>query len=109
MDAGIDAHQLVSGISIQGGPAIAGAHGVAGATASATPTLPPPIYFNKNVVPDAKQVGTSDDGGVLWINVPAGVYTISATHPTRKFASFTATCVAGRLVNANPPWGLHEL
>ena len=86
-----------------------GAHGVAGATASATPTLPAPIYFNKQVVPDAKQVGTSDDGGVLWVNVPAGVYTISATHPTRKFASFTATCVAGRLVNANPPWGLHEL
>jgi len=86
-----------------------GAHGVAGATASASPTLPPPIYFNKSVVPDAKQVGTSEDGGVLWINVPAGVYSISATHPTRQFASFTATCEAGRLVNANPPWGLHEL
>lgn len=86
-----------------------GAHGVAGATASAVPTLPPPIYFNKNVMPDPKQVGTSEDGGVLWLNVPQGVYTITATHPTRKFSSFTATCEKWRLVNANPPWGLHEL
>ena len=86
-----------------------GAHGVAGATAQASPTLPTPLYFNKDVIPDTKQVGTSADGGVLWVNVPAGVYTLSATHPTRKFASFVATCVPGRLVNANPPWGMHEL
>jgi hypothetical protein len=86
-----------------------GAHGVAGASASATPTLAPPIYFNERVLPDPAQALSSDDGGVLWTRVPAGVYTIRAQHPSTRFASFVATCRPGRIVNANPPWGLHEL
>ena len=86
-----------------------GAHGVAGATATASPALPSPVYFNTNVQPDLRQLNTSKDGGVVWTNVPVGVYTISATHPDKQFASFTATCEAGRIINANPPWGLHGL
>jgi hypothetical protein len=86
-----------------------GAHGVAGATATATPTLPPPVYFNAAVLPDPAQVLSSPDGGVVWTGVPAGVYTIRGQHPTTRFASFVATCRPGRVVNANPPWGLHEL
>jgi hypothetical protein len=86
-----------------------GAHGVAGATASAVPALPAPIYFNKDVIPDRSQPRSSPDGGVIWTQVPAGTYTISAHHPTARFAPFTATCAAGRVVNANPPWGLHQL
>jgi hypothetical protein len=86
-----------------------GPHGVPGATATATPALPPPIYFNAAVIPDPAQVLSSPDGGVVWTGVPAGVYTISAHHPTSRFASFVATCQPGRVVNANPPWGLHEL
>ena len=43
-----------------------GAHGVAGATASALPSLPPPIYFNEQVVPDPAQRRSSQDGGVIW-------------------------------------------
>jgi hypothetical protein len=86
-----------------------GAHGVAGATASGSPALPPATYFNEHVVPDPSQKLSSEDGGVVWTGVPAGVYTISAQHPTTKFATFDATCVPGRVVNANPPWGLHEL
>ncbi len=86
-----------------------GAHGVAGATASATPTLPSPVYFNENVIPDRAQRESSKDGGVIWTEVPAGTYRISAHHPTRRFADFVATCKPGRIVNANPPWGLHEL
>jgi len=86
-----------------------GAHGVAGATASATPPLPPPVYFNDQVVPDPAQQRSSIDGGVIWTRVPAGVYRIRARHPHRRFASFVATCEPGRVVNANPPWGLHEL
>jgi hypothetical protein len=86
-----------------------GAHGVAGATAFATPTLGVPIYFNEDVIPDPAQPLSSVDGGVLWIHVPAGVYTIRARHPSTRFASFVATCAPGRVVNANPPWGLHEL
>jgi len=86
-----------------------GAHGVAGATASGTPALPPATYFNEHVVPDPKQEKSSKDGGVVWTGVPSGTYTIKASHPTAKFAPFDATCVPGRVVNANPPQGLHEL
>lgn len=86
-----------------------GAHGVAGATASASPSLPPAVYFNESVVPDRAQERSSKDGGVLWTEVPRGRYTIKASHPSKKFASFVATCVPGRVVNANPQWGLSEL
>ena len=86
-----------------------GAHGVAGATATASPALPRPTYFNAQVIPDPAQQLSSDDGGVLWIGVPSGVYTIRAHKRGTRFASFVATCRPGRIVNANPPWGLHEL
>ncbi len=86
-----------------------GAHGVAGATATASPLLPKPVYFNQKVVPDRSQRSSSEDGGVVWTGVPAGVYTITAHSSTTRFASFVATCRPGRVVNANPPWGLHEL
>jgi hypothetical protein len=86
-----------------------GAHGVAGATAFATPALPGPVYFNDQVVPDRSRTESSEDGGVIWTGVPAGTYTIRARHDSRRFARFTATCRAGRVVNANPVWGLHEL
>ncbi|MEI2703042.1 MAG: hypothetical protein V9E83_11655 [Baekduia sp.] len=86
-----------------------GAHGVAGATASAKPALPAPTYFNDQVLPDPNQKLSSVDGGVIWTGVAAGAYTVSAKKTGTRFASFTATCANGRIVNANPPWGLHEL
>lgn len=86
-----------------------GAHGVAGATATASPALPAPTYFNASVIPDPAQVRSSKDGGVIWPVVPTGRYRLSATAPGTRFASFSATCAPGRIVNANPPWGLHEL
>ena len=86
-----------------------GAHGVAGATAGARPPLARPVYFNKNVLPDPKQKSSSVDGGVVWTGVPSGVYTITAHDPRTAFASFVATCRPGRVVNANPPWGLYQL
>lgn len=86
-----------------------GAHGVAGAAATASPPMPAPTYFNEHVIPDPVQRLSSIDGGVVWTRVPAGVYTISAQHPSTRFASFVATCEPGRVINANPPWGLHEL
>jgi hypothetical protein len=82
-----------------------GAHGVAGMTASVAPALPAPVYFNQDVIPDRSQPTSSKDGGVIWPVVPAGAYTISAP----GFAPFAATCAPGRVVNANPPWGLHQL
>ena len=82
-----------------------GAHGVAGATASASPALPNPVYFNESVIPDASRTASSVDGGVVWPVVPAGVYRFSAQHPSTRFAPFRATCEPGRVVNANPPQG----
>jgi hypothetical protein len=86
-----------------------GAHGVAGATAFTSPALPGPIYFNDQVLPDRSQARSSIDGGVIWTEVPRGVYRVRARHPSTRFASFLATCAPGRVVNANPPWGLHQL
>ena len=63
-----------------------GAHGVAGATASATPALPDPIYFNSSVIPDRSLTESSDDGGVIWLGIPRGVYRFRADHPTARFA-----------------------
>ncbi len=48
-----------------------GAHGVAGATASASPALPNPTYFNESVIPDASRTESSIDGGVVWPVVPS--------------------------------------
>ncbi len=86
-----------------------GAHGVPGATASTRPKLPGPVYFNDSVIPDPSLTETSTDGGVIWTEVPRGTYTVSAKHPSKRFASFQATCRNGRIVNANPPWGLYQL
>jgi hypothetical protein len=86
-----------------------GAHGVAGATATTSPALPGPVYFNDSVIPDASLSQTSVDGGIIWTEVPSGTYTVTASHPSTRFASFRATCRDGRIVNANPPWGLFEL
>lgn len=86
-----------------------GAHGVAGATAATRPALPDPIYFNDSVIPDPSLLETSVDGGIIWTEVPSGKYKVTATHPDTRFASFRATCRDGRVVNANPPWGLYQL
>jgi len=84
-------------------------HGVAGATAGTFPALPGPIYFNDSVIPDPTETQSSGDGGIIWDVVPPGAYRVVAEHPTTRFASFLATCAAGRVVNANPPWGAYEL
>jgi hypothetical protein len=86
-----------------------GAHGAGGATASARPELPDPVYFNQSVIPDPSLSETSQDGGIIWTEVPRGTYKVTAQHPQKRFASFRATCRDGRVVNANPPWGLYQL
>lgn len=86
-----------------------GAHGVPGATATATPRLASPFYFNAQVIPDPAQKRSSKDGGVIWTGVRPGRYVIRGHRPHTRFASFVATCKRGRIVNANPPWGLSEL
>ena len=86
-----------------------GAHGVPGAAATTSPRLPDPVYFNSSVIPDPSLSETSKDGGVIWTEVPHGTYRVSADRPNKRFASFQATCKNGRVVNANPPWGLYQL
>jgi hypothetical protein len=84
-------------------------HGVAGATARTKPALPGPVYFNESVIPDRTRTETSGDGGIIWTEVPAGLYRGITESATSRFASFLATCEPGRIVNANPPWGAYEL
>ncbi len=86
-----------------------GAHGVAGATGRSKPALPNPIYFNDQVIPDPSLTQSSEDGGVIWLEVPTGVYRFSGRSPSTRFADFVATCAPGTIVNANPPQGLYEL
>ena len=84
-------------------------HGVPGATSTETPAIDGPTYFNQYVIPDTTATETSDDGGIVWTEVPAGTYRIETTSPDTRFASFLATCKNGRIINANPPWGAYEL
>ncbi len=88
-------------------------HGVAGATATITDAdgevAAKSIYYNEHVMPDHSLSASSRDGGVMWVDLEPGVYTITSSHPTTRFAPFQATCEEGRLINANPPWGLYEM
>ena len=84
-------------------------HGVIGSTAVAIPAAGRQLYFNDAVIPDPAQESSSRDGGVLWLDVESGVYEIEGRSGTTRHSSFVATCEPGRLVNANPPWGLYEL
>lgn len=89
-----------------------GAHGESMTTVTLAPALPAssgPIYFNAMVFPDRSLSQTSDDGGVLFTNVPVGTYTWTATKAGATFAPVRMRCRAGVLVNAAPPWGLQRL
>lgn len=89
-----------------------GAHGEEGATVTIEPPLPAehgPIYFNEQVIPDRSRTETSDDGGVLFIQVPPGEYVVTAHKPGAEFRQVKFKCRAGVLVNASPPWGLQRV
>ncbi len=89
-----------------------GAHGEAGATVTIEPPLPNeagPVYFNASVLPDRDLVETSEDGGVVYANVPPGRYVLTAHKEGVVFTQVAAECRAGVLVNASPPWGLQAL
>lgn len=89
-----------------------GAHGEAGATVTIEPPLPRehgPIYFNESVLPDPTRTETSEDGGVLYIQVPPGEYVLTAHKPGVEFVQLKMKCRPGVLVNASPPWGLQAL
>lgn len=89
-----------------------GAHGEADVVVTLDPPLlesQGPIYFNSSVIPDFSLEQTSDDGGVLFLQVPPGEYVWTATKPGVEFTQVHMKCRAGVLVNASPPWGLQAL
>ena len=89
-----------------------GAHGEEGATVTITPALPQkhgPIYFNSQVLPEPKLTQTSDDGGVIFLNVPPGTYTLTAQKKGVTFRPVKIKCRAGWLANASPPWGIQVI
>ena len=88
-----------------------GAHGEAGVTVTLDPPLPAangPIYFNAQVIPEKALTETSDDGGVLYAQVPPGEYTWTASKPGATFPPIRMKCRPGYLINASPPWGLQR-
>lgn len=90
----------------------AGAHGEAGATVTIDPPVSAehgPVYFNSAVIPQKSLTETSDDGGVVYTNLPVGEYTVRAQKPGMTFAPVRIQCRAGVLVNASPPHGLQAL
>jgi len=91
-------------------------HGVPGSVGTITPrprTVDGPTFFafRPTIAPDRSLSASTEDGGVLWTEVPPGYYWMEATNPDPdvKFAPFMAKCTPGRLVNASPPWGFYEL
>lgn len=90
-----------------------GTHGEPGATVTIDP--PPargtgPIYFNglsyDVIFPDAALEATTADGGVLFVNVTPGTYTLRARKDGAVIREVEVGCRAGVLTNAAPPWGL---
>lgn len=88
-----------------------GAHGEAGVTVTLEPpgAVEGPVYFNASVVPDRALTETTEDGGVLFMQVAPGDYVLTATKAGVSFRSVKVKCRAGWLVNASPPWGLQAL
>jgi hypothetical protein len=83
-------------------------HGEPGAVAVIEPQLQfpafGPIYFNREAVPDPALRETSVDGGILFINVSEGEYTLTATKPEVEFTTVRVKARPGVLVNASPPY-----
>jgi hypothetical protein len=86
-----------------------GAHGVAGVTATISPHRGTRTYFNAQTIPDPTVHATTSDGGVVWTGLPAGKYTITAKGAGSRWPAITVKCAPGRVVNASPPWGMHQL
>lgn len=90
----------------------AGAHGEAGVVVTLDPPLPAeqgPVYFNAQVIPDRSLTESSEDGGVLFTQVPPGEYTWTGAKAGATFRPIRMKCRPGVLVNASPPWGLQRL
>lgn len=101
------------GVSIYDPPP---SHGEAGATVTIEPHpegMEGPVYFQYigpgTILPDPHLRETTRDGGVLFLNVPPGDYTLTARKDGVRVQQVRARCRAQWLVNASPPWGLQVL
>jgi hypothetical protein len=65
--------------------------------------------FEPLILPNPDRTSSSQDGGVLWTEVPPGYYWLEPEHPSERLAPFLAHCENGRVINASPPWGFYEL
>jgi hypothetical protein len=77
--------------------------GLPGAAVRMSPSLGywgQPFYFDLGGIPDQNLTSTGANGGLLFANVPAGTYKVSASKAGSKFDPFTATCKPGRFVGA---------
>lgn len=105
--------QMVTTVTRKGGTILApGAHGEAGVTVTVAPELPKehgPVYFNADVLPDESLTESSEDGGVLFTNVPPGEYVWSGHKSGVSLTDVKFKCRAGVLVNASPPRGMNVL
>lgn len=83
-------------------------HGMAEAKALITPQLlTPAIYFNENVMPDPSLGETSKDGGVLFFNLGAGEYSITAEKSGEEFETVQfAISDEVRCYIASPPFAV---
>ncbi|MEZ5177206.1 MAG: hypothetical protein R2746_02700 [Acidimicrobiales bacterium] len=61
------------------------------------------------IFPDASLTETTVDGGVLFVNVAPGTYTLTARKDGAVIREVEVSCRAGVLTNAAPPWGLQVL
>jgi hypothetical protein len=116
-----DRCQLISTVTRAGTDVYSpGNHGEAGAIVAAEPFLNRsygPIYFNVVsqdnipwlVFPQPSLRQTSEDGGVVYTNVPPGEYILSASKSGVTFRPIKLKCRPGVMVNAAPPWGIQAL
>jgi hypothetical protein len=87
-------------------------HGDPGAQVQITPAIQfptsvGPIYFNESVAPDPTITSTSVDGGVLFGNLHAGRYVLTATKAPFSYASLTFVIQEQiGLYIASPPHGI---
>jgi hypothetical protein len=79
------------------------------ATATISPGAGTQLYFNEQVQPDPSLASSTTDGGVLWVNLEPGRYTLSASHTDHSFPEVVVDCAPGRFINASPPNGLTAL
>ena len=86
--------------------------GEAGCTVTIEPPLPAwhgPVYFTEQTLPNRDLTETTKDGGILYVNVPPGEYTVTAHKDGLEFRKIRMKVVAGCVTNAPPPHGLRKL